>query len=367
MGYTYYEQFQALVAKLQELGLKKLYSQLQHSEFTKTVKGCMSLPFIPLSKLDEAFKYVKTYAQAVHPNIFDRTEEFVQYVESTWLRGNYSPLTWNFFASYLQKTNNVSEGYNHAFNSCREFGGVKHDPNVFLLIQIMKKELVRTQDRAMQFEIGQDPRPRKQSFAKQSQKQTQRHELMQKLSQGKLQLKEYMDAVGRSSLLTHFERPDYDKDPLEEESDEDFEDSTNTPDNYSTGKTSNGSTGKKSTGSTSKKSTGSTGKKSTASTGKTSNVSTGKKSNASTGHTSDKQSAGKSSRNSDNKISGSGTQPGTSNSTDQKSDKEKSSGKKPGPLDLFSPSPGRRTPRKLYLTGESKGSGNYGHITFLLH
>ena len=231
----------------------------------------------------------------------------------------------------------------------------------------MKKELVRTQDRAMQFEIGQDPRPRKQSFAKQSMKQTQRHELMQKLSQGKLQLKEYMDAVGRSSLLTHYERPDYDKDPLEEESDEDFEDSTNTPDNYSTGKTSNGSTGKKSTGSTSKKSTGSTGKKSTASTGKTSNVSTGKKSNASTGHTSDKQSAGKSSRNSDNKISGSGTQPGTSNSTDQKSDKEKSSGKKPGPLDLFSPSPGRRTPRKLYLTGESKGSGNYGHITFLLH
>ena len=349
MGDYYYKPFQALVAKLQELGLKKLYSQLQHSDFTRTVKGCMSLPFIPLSKLDEAFNYVKSYAQTVHPNISDRTEEFVTYVEKTWLTGNYSPLTWNCFASYMQKTNNISEGYNHAFNSCREFGGVKHDPNVYLLIQIFKKELVRTQDRATQFEIGQDPRPRKQSYMKETKKQMQRHELMQKLSQGKIQLKAYMEAVGRSSLLTHYERADCDTDQVEEEHDENFEDSFNTPDNHSTGKTSNGSTGKKSNGSTGKKSNGSTANKST----------------ASTSHKSDKQSGGKSSSKSD-KTSGSGTQTGTRNSTCQKSDKDKSSGKKPGPLELFSPSPGRKTPRKLYLTAESKGAGNCGHFTFLL-
>ena len=219
--------FQAIVSKLQELGLKKLYSQ--DSQLARTIKCCMSLPFVPLSQIDEAFQHAKDYAKALHPNIYERTVEFLSYFENTWLLGSYSPLTWNFFASYNQRTNNVSEGYNHAFNSCREFGGITSHPNIFLLIQVVKKELLRSGERAQMYEIGQDPRYL--NVDKHKFKQKQRHDLMIKLTNGQIQLVNYMDAVGRSALLTHYERVETQvHKSTDEDSDDDFEDIHNTPD-----------------------------------------------------------------------------------------------------------------------------------------
>lgn len=319
------------MSKLQELGLKKLYTV--NAELARTIKCCMALPFVPLSRIDEGFQIAKDYAKLLHENFYDRTVEFLQYFENTWLLGSYSPLTWNYYASYNHRTNNVSEGYNHLFNSCREFGGVTAHPNIFQLIEVVKKELLRTQERAMMFEIGQDPRPRKGSMDKVKQKQKQRHNLMLKLCNGHIQLADYMEAVGRSALLTHYERAEEQqvKNSAQEDSEEDFEDVHNTPENVEKEK----STGKKSD----KKQ--SSNKKSAE---KTSNTKSDKQN--STGKSNSKSSTGKKSdtNNSSNKKSDQGSQQKNS----------KSSGQKPPATALFPPSPGPRTPKRNYLTGEAK-------------
>ena len=330
------------MSKLQELGLKKLYTL--NPELARTIKCCMALPFVPLSRIDEGFQIAKDYAKLLHANFYDRTMEFLQYFENTWLLGSYSPLTWNFYASYNQRTNNVSEGYNHLFNSCREFGGVTAHPNIFLLIDVVKKELLRTQERALMFEIGQDPRTRKGSLDKAKQKQQQRHKLMLKLSNGQIQLPDYMEAVGRSSLLTHYERAEEQvKNSAQEDSEDEFEDVQNTPENVEKEK----SAGKKSD--QKKSSTKKSGEK-TSNTKSDKQNSTGKsKSKGSTGKKSD-------TNDSSNKKSDQGSQRKNSNS----------SGQKPPATTLFAPSPSPRTPKRHYLTGEAKGKFNFIQIMYLI-
>ena len=324
----------------------------------------MSLPFVPLSQIDEAFQHAKDYAKALHPNIYERTVEFLSYFENTWLLGSYSPLTWNFFASYNQRTNNVSEGYNHAFNSCREFGGITSHPNIFLLIQVVKKELLRSGERAQMYEIGQDPiylNVDKHKF-----KQKQRHDLMIKLTNGQIQLVNYMDAVGRSALLTHYERVETQvHKSTDEDSDDDFEDIHNTPDHSekppSTGKKSG--TKSNTQDSSSKKSNNSTGTKSNTNTSKE------KKSNTkdSSSKKSDKQhSTGKKSNTKSSTDKKSDTNASSSKKSDKESNKKNSmsSANKPPTMNLFPPTLSSRTPKRLYLTGESKGKCNLN--TFIL-
>ena len=326
----------------------------------------MSLPFVPLSRIDEAFQHAKDYAKALHPNIYERAVEFLTYFENTWLRGSYSPLTWNFFASYNQRTNNVSEGYNHAFNSCREFGGITSHPNIFLLIQVVKKELLRSGERAQMYEIGQDPRSRYLNVEKHKVKQKQRHDLMIKLTNGQIQLVNYMDAVGRSALLTHYERVETQvHKSADEDSDDDFEDIHNTPDHSekqpSTGKKSG--TKSNTQDSSSKKSNNSTGTKSNTNTSKE------KKSNTkdSSSKKSDKQhSTGKKSNAKSSTDKKSDTNASSSKKSDKDSNKKNStsSANKPPTMNLFPPTPSSRTPKRLYLTGESKGKCNLN--TFIL-
>ena len=339
-----------------------MFSQEQHLELSRTVRACMALPFVPISRIDEAFQIAQDHSLLVHPNIEDRTQDFMEYMKSTWLYGPYSPLSWNFYAYYMQKTNNVSEGYNHAFNSNKEFGGTTTSPNIYTLIKVIKKELLRTQERATMYEIGQDPRTHKDSGIKEKQKQEQRLALMLKLSNGKIQLPQYLEAVGRSSLLTFFEVKRYEEIDYHKDSSHNLETDfdISTPPTTSNKKSNEKTSGRKSN----EKTSGHKNSSSKTSDKKSNEKTSGHKNSSS--KTSDKKSSDKTSqtkksteRNSDNK------------SNEKKTGTQTTSGKKPTTVALFEPIPDKRTPKKRYLTAEplhsTKAKRNYYIICILVY
>ena len=304
---------------------------------TCTVKGILSMSFVPISRLEEAFQIVENYAAQVHDNLKERTSEFIQYFRNTWMDGPYSPLTWNCFASYLANTNNVAEGYNHAFNSCREFGGTTVNPNIFLLISIFKKELIRTQERAEMIFAGQDPRQRLQTYNFKTRKFQYRLNQMKTLNRNEIDLDTYMQTMGQSSLLTHLERA-RSQNSDEYDTDQDFD--NDTPD-HEKAATSNG---KKSKEKTSKVTPENVGKK----TWK------GKQSKDKTSDTKSSNAKNNSRKTTPASVNSQDSSDHNSR-TDGKSNQGHSSGKKPATVDLFPTSPGHRTPRRRYLTAETKG------------
>ena len=192
---------------MQELGLKVYYSQAKYEYLGRVIRGLLSLAVVPMDRVFEGYGLVTEYAAKVDEEIQTRVQALTQYYYNTWLRGHFSIESWNFFASYMQRTNNVSEGFNHNLNSQPEFVGINGDPNLWLLIKVMLNILTRTKQRAEQFRLGQDPRWRRGAVTAATRKQEARHALMLKLSQNKILLPEYMDTVGKTSLLMLQQRP----------------------------------------------------------------------------------------------------------------------------------------------------------------
>ena len=192
---------QAIISKLQELGLKPLYSKAKYEYLGRVVRGLLSLSLVPLDRVFEGYGIVTQYANQVDEEIKERVAKLVTYHYNTWLTGNFKIDTWNFFGSFLQRTNNVSEGFNHNFNDSEEFTGTTSDPNLWLLIKVMLKHLTRSKQKAQQLEVGQDPRHRRGAVNTHINKEQARHALMLKLTKGKIELPDYMNTVGKSSLL----------------------------------------------------------------------------------------------------------------------------------------------------------------------
>ena len=192
---------QAVIAKLQEVGLKSAYSKAKYEYLGRVVRGLLSLALVPLDRVGEGFGIVQDYANNVDPEIHDKVQQLIKYFYNTWMNGHYKIETWNFFAAHLQRTNNVSEGFNHILNNETEFGGTAAHPNIWLLIKVIKKHLIRTKQKAEQLEVGQDPRHRRGAVNSHVKKEEARHAFMLKLTKGKILLPDYMDAVGRSSML----------------------------------------------------------------------------------------------------------------------------------------------------------------------
>ena len=101
---------QAIVAKLQLIGLKKYYSDPDFQNIGRTIRGTFALSLVPLTRLDEAYAIIKEHAANVDKRFQDKINEFLDYFERTWLKGDFKPETWNFFATATgSMTNNPAE------------------------------------------------------------------------------------------------------------------------------------------------------------------------------------------------------------------------------------------------------------------
>ena len=192
---------------MQELGLKSFYSKAKYEFLGRVVRGLLSLSLVPLDRVFEGYGIITQYANQVEEQLKPQVEKLIKYYYNTWLTGPFKIETWNFFASFMQRTNNPSEGFNHTFNSRPEFGGTSADPNLWLLVKVFLKFLKLSKQKYEQLEVGKNPRHRRGAVTKHISKENARHALMQKLTKGKILLPEYMNTVGITSLLIHGKKP----------------------------------------------------------------------------------------------------------------------------------------------------------------
>ena len=99
----YFHFSQALMQKFQALGLQVAYrSDEETKQFLRTTAA---LAFVPIRFVRLAWQGIK----ASTPTHLPRIEEFVEYLESTWLIGNFPVQMWNVYENEDCRTNNHLE------------------------------------------------------------------------------------------------------------------------------------------------------------------------------------------------------------------------------------------------------------------
>ena len=107
----------------------------------------MKNEFVPLERMGKALDILKN--KAAKPIESKKVKsfmiKFVNYIEKTWINGNFPPKTWNFFGHLGSTTINYAEGFNSKLAKNRS---INKYPNVYLLSTVIKEELLEGIDDA---------------------------------------------------------------------------------------------------------------------------------------------------------------------------------------------------------------------------
>ena len=79
------------------------------------VRSCLALPFIVTDELQAVVDKLKEKPME-NENVSRARDEFMEYIQSTWIDGVYSPDMWSCFGRKSDHTNNAQEAYNSVFN-----------------------------------------------------------------------------------------------------------------------------------------------------------------------------------------------------------------------------------------------------------
>ena len=142
---------QACWRRVQKGGLVIAY--MQDRQFRGFVRSVVALAFLPLNQLEAAVDDLRAVEfdedSAFHENTTKFKEAFLNYLESTWLYGNFPPKLWNMWKKKANLTNNNNEGYNSRIN---KLIAVIH-PNPWILMSKLVKELIRAETEAIWIQV----------------------------------------------------------------------------------------------------------------------------------------------------------------------------------------------------------------------
>ena len=124
----------------------------------ETVPGIYLSAFVPVHFVYVAWDGV---VQELEEN--DDLEDFKDYLESTWMRGHYPCIMWNFFSYDGPRTNNRLEGWHSRLKRIVK----KPHPNIYEIIDVFKREQATTEVTTLQLETGGNPPPRKKEYSEQ--------------------------------------------------------------------------------------------------------------------------------------------------------------------------------------------------------
>ena len=173
--------------------MKPYYSDITKPEFARFIRASLSLPFVPLDRLDEALDILTNLIQKIKVKKAKKfSKEFLQYLKKTWINSDrFPPKTWNFFKPDIKvSTNNHAEGYNCRLSRKKKLG--KH-PNVYLFASVIKDELEEGADDALYAEGGNTVKKSKQKFVNIKKRKAK---LMEDLHERNIKLIDYMDSIG---------------------------------------------------------------------------------------------------------------------------------------------------------------------------
>ena len=82
-------------------------------KFSDLLRCCLALPFIIADELQAT---VDTLKKMEDENNAKARDEFMDYIQNTWIDGVYSPDMWTCLGRRSDHTNNAQEAYNSVFN-----------------------------------------------------------------------------------------------------------------------------------------------------------------------------------------------------------------------------------------------------------
>ena len=143
----YFHHTKAIWAKVQDLGLVTEYNT--NREIRQQVHGLMSLAFLPVILIRPNFMLIETSETT---QASPALQQLCTYYQETWLNGNYPLSLWNVSTETVRTSNSV-EGWHNKLN--RTIG--KIHPNIFELLQHLKKEQRETEVTCNQARLGASP------------------------------------------------------------------------------------------------------------------------------------------------------------------------------------------------------------------
>ena len=180
--------FQALHRKIQQLGLQVEYQQ--NNELRNFVRKVAALAFLPLRYVRLGWTGVKATVPAL-----PRIDEFVDYIGSTWISGNFPPALWNISEIGDCRTNHNLEGWH---SKLKKVVGKAH-PNVFEIVRTFKLEQAAAEVSVAQLQAGAHPPPKPRAILQKNKKIA---ELKRRFTNNELNLEQYIKALsGHTSLL----------------------------------------------------------------------------------------------------------------------------------------------------------------------
>ena len=122
-------------------------------------------------------------------------EEFAEYFSSTWISGNYRPITWNIHDLDDCRMNNHLEGWH---SKLKKVVGKAH-PNVFEIVCIFKMEQAAVEVSLAQLQAGAHPPPRSRATVEKDKKIA---ELKRKFASNEINLDDYIRGLSGYTNFT---------------------------------------------------------------------------------------------------------------------------------------------------------------------
>ena len=130
----YYHYIQSIWRKVQSLGFADVYRS-NDPTLKQFVQKMAAIAFCPPSFVRPAWLAVQQEAPQI-----PQVDSLVEYFDSTWVNGQFQFQQWNYFDFDGPRTNNYVEGWH---SRLKKVVGKPH-PNIFELIEVMKKEEATT-------------------------------------------------------------------------------------------------------------------------------------------------------------------------------------------------------------------------------
>ena len=145
----YFHFSQCLYRKVLDSGMKSDYAK-PGSHLKKFVKMCIGLAQCPPNRLREAYIILKNFKLTDHRQV-EFKEKFLAYINQQWLNNEHmQPSKWNCFLRKNHYSNNAMEAFNGRLKKRIKV----YNPNPYLLLMALKREMIISCGNIRDYEAG---------------------------------------------------------------------------------------------------------------------------------------------------------------------------------------------------------------------
>jgi len=149
---------QALYRRVQAEGLAQEYENVD-SEIRRWVRRIMSLTSLPTFAASLIWSWLRL-PPVCEPATYVKVQAFSDYVERTWINGDFPPKLWSHYDNLGPRTTNVAEGWHSGLNSTF---GVPH-PSLRVFLDWLQRQQYEDQCRGIQLAAARSPKQRRATY-----------------------------------------------------------------------------------------------------------------------------------------------------------------------------------------------------------